>query len=1203
MTNLEDNIKDGFFENIDAKLLTQLIDVLSENFDSDLNCNRLRPPVVTSGSSGGGGHSATSFTSTPPTRNLSHLNNKDFYENDDEDIVVVDEEIDLEKAESHDDLSENECHDDDDDVEYGQINSNKSKNKTKILKHLNSKDTLDLADALDENTVEIKTLEKFKNLYQNEHGFSENKNHKYFEKILNLLITKRISSQAWLNSCSSNRNLYFILYSLRILLRDLSYQKYFLNLDNSFLSILKILKKYVNNYSLMHNQILIHCHIIDLILNILIKLLLNETYLNSIETSRHGSGSISSTRTRPNSANSAQNQSFNQTKLLTKVLFENQIHVSLLQLLEISNELCIVHSTLNILIYIANIDYENRTKLSDDLDISDQLLLILQEYDDESKRLASKLLCLLLIEDRIKTETTNYDGVQILLSLLHNHNNLDILWNCIWCLVQLCSFGDNKREIRLIGGIPLILSILCMDLTEESLSSENLDFKSLNQQNSIENNDSVDKKLKIKLQIQSACCALLTELAFNETNSYEIVNSNGVYLVSSKLFVTLKTEVNSDRNRMELEKLNCNVWRTLRILFSAERHRSLIKKLIPFCIFEQFVDIGNFKKDLKLYQGLVDAFHKISKEDLETMRSQIQFCNQSQTPKNYINDYAVYEIIGSGAFGRVHKVKKKNSNTFLAMKEINVYSLGSFKDKSLGEIVNEVTIIRNNLKHPNIVRYLKTFKENDNLYIVMELIDGTPLSQHLRTLKEKQDLWTEDKIWMYFIQIVLALKYLHKEKCIVHRDLTSNNIMLGENDKITITDFGLAKLKENDCSKMHSVVGTMFYSCPEIIKNEPYNEKADIWAVGCVLYEMCCLEPPFCTPNMLALATKITQADYDQDRLTRNSFSSQISLVIKNCLVVDPQKRLDIIGVASLITDKILTYTESVRAKCFNLEKKFEKEKSKTQKIYSNKQDMVYLNRNMSKMDLNLDDLNLNQVKLESPNAKLPPIRHPKSKLIMKNLQTRKNDNERKMSITSQSSSPSASKTNLRNDKVVTRSSSSSNLEKKSTTKKSRPNSANSSGVPSITKKLRPIEDPIIQILDQIHKIMFIGQLAPSGRKNFKRKLVDRFRRSLFSNKRSSVQIKFELMKLVKNSNDLIDMEMIGLKSFQPNMFNSTESRSNYESNNQDCVTVESDLEIIINQNGLTYEQLQNIIEDLLVENNYYLEHVKHLRDELPSIE
>lgn len=109
---------------------------------------------------------------------------------------------------------------------------------------------------------------------------------------------------------------------------------------------------------------------------------------------------------------------------------------------------------------------------------------------------------------------------------------------------------------------------------------------------------------------KKACCALVSELAFNETNSYHMVNSNGVYLVASKLLMSQSGET-TNRNK-DLERLHCNVWRALRLLFSAERHRSLIKKLIPFNMFEVFVDIGNFKKDLKLYQPLVDMFYKLT---------------------------------------------------------------------------------------------------------------------------------------------------------------------------------------------------------------------------------------------------------------------------------------------------------------------------------------------------------------------------------------------------------------------------------------------------------------------------------------------------------------------------------------------------------------------------------------------------------------
>ena len=83
---------------------------------------------------------------------------------------------------------------------------------------------------------------------------------------------------------------------------------------------------------------------------------------------------------------------------------------------------------------------------------------------------------------------------------------------------------------------------------------------------------------------------------------------------------------------------------------------------------------------------------------------------------------------------------------------------------------------------------------------------------------------------------------------------------------------------------------------------------------------------------MLALANKITQSDYDQEKLKRFSYSPLVSLVVQNCLIIDPTKRPDIIGVASIIAEKILNYTDTVRYKCNNLEKKLEKEKNKTQK-------------------------------------------------------------------------------------------------------------------------------------------------------------------------------------------------------------------------------------------------------------------------------
>ena len=98
-----------------------------------------------------------------------------------------------------------------------------------------------------------------------------------------------------------------------------------------------------------------------------------------------------------------------------------------------------------------------------------------------------------------------------------------------------------------------------------------------------------------------------------------------------------------------------------------------------------------------------------------------------------------------------------------------------------------------------------------HLYIVMELVEGAPLIEHINSLQEKGQRFTEDRLWSIFSQLVLGLRYIHKEKRIVHRDLSPSNLMLGESDHLTITDFGLAKQKHREFSVMQSVVGTMPY--------------------------------------------------------------------------------------------------------------------------------------------------------------------------------------------------------------------------------------------------------------------------------------------------------------------------------------------------------------------------------------------------------
>jgi NIMA (never in mitosis gene a)-related kinase len=143
----------------------------------------------------------------------------------------------------------------------------------------------------------------------------------------------------------------------------------------------------------------------------------------------------------------------------------------------------------------------------------------------------------------------------------------------------------------------------------------------------------------------------------------------------------------------------------------------------------------------------------------------------------------------------------------------------------------------------------------------MEYCDAGDLSQFLNTNHQIGKNLPEDKIWRYFIQICLGLLHIHAKK-IVHRDIKSMNMFMTKDDKIKIGDLGVAKvLMQTQFAK--TFVGTPYYLSPEICEEKPYNEKSDIWALGCILYEMCTYKHPFNATNQAALILKILKGKFD----------------------------------------------------------------------------------------------------------------------------------------------------------------------------------------------------------------------------------------------------------------------------------------------------------------------------------------------------
>ena len=102
----------------------------------------------------------------------------------------------------------------------------------------------------------------------------------------------------------------------------------------------------------------------------------------------------------------------------------------------------------------------------------------------------------------------------------------------------------------------------------------------------------------------------------------------------------------------------------------------------------------------------------------------------------------------------------------------------------------------------------------------------------------------------------MALEYVHGRR-VIHRDIKTQNIFLTGNNTIKIGDFGISKVLETTCQNANTVVGTPYYMAPEACQSEPYTSKSDVWALGCILYELCSLKKAFEADNLLGLVFKI----------------------------------------------------------------------------------------------------------------------------------------------------------------------------------------------------------------------------------------------------------------------------------------------------------------------------------------------------------
>lgn len=243
-------------------------------------------------------------------------------------------------------------------------------------------------------------------------------------------------------------------------------------------------------------------------------------------------------------------------------------------------------------------------------------------------------------------------------------------------------------------------------------------------------------------------------------------------------------------------------------------------------------------------------------------------------------NYASLRILGKGAFGQAVLYRKTDDNSLVVWKEIALPKMSEEeKDKSL----NEVDIL-SLLDHINIICYYNHFFDDSTLYIEMEYANGGTLFEKIR---DQEELFPEqDCIW-YFYQLMSAVSYIHNIG-ILHRDIKTLNIFMTKAGVLKLGDFGISKVLEDNSKLAETHVGTPYYMSPELIKGEKYDDKSDIWACGCVLYELLTLKKVFDSTNQLGLICAILETDFEK---IDDIYSDDVKHILDCLLSKDMSKR------------------------------------------------------------------------------------------------------------------------------------------------------------------------------------------------------------------------------------------------------------------------------------------------------------------------
>ena len=270
-----------------------------------------------------------------------------------------------------------------------------------------------------------------------------------------------------------------------------------------------------------------------------------------------------------------------------------------------------------------------------------------------------------------------------------------------------------------------------------------------------------------------------------------------------------------------------------------------------------------------------------------------------------LNNFIIGKQLGKGVFGSVYLVTRKMDGNIYAMKSVNI---GKLNKKEKESALNEIRILAS-LSHPNIIGYKEAFFDeySNTLNIVMEYAEEGDLEQKIKYNLRKRLNFDESTIWGWIIQLLKGIKYLHDNK-IMHRDLKSANIFIMKNGLLKLGDLNVSKIAKYGMAKTQT--GTPYYCSPEIWKEKPYDYKSDIWSLGCIIYEICSLMPPFRGTSIKGLKENVLNGYFLP---IPNIYSYELQKLIEKMLVIEPNYRASIneLMLDSTVVEKMKIYENS----------------------------------------------------------------------------------------------------------------------------------------------------------------------------------------------------------------------------------------------------------------------------------------------------